>query len=457
MGKWLAILIALSISFGGEIDSFLNSLTVELSSPHSVESQQRGYFIGGGASYRAPSSTFQPVQVVPPSIRAGCGGIDITFGSFSYLKPEYFIEFAEKTISQAPGYAFDVALEIMCPQCSSIMKRLTALANQINAMALNSCQLLSNLSSRVKAEVLNNKVAGGGSDGWLTAVDTTLDSWTNMLSEFNTYLSNLGCTSPGCFLFAGYASLADRYVGEGGVSFWKTRNTKYLVRYLFGDVIKKSGTPGRYICVPPSPADRVFEVLSKLATGATNTVSVEGIDDNGRKVSLRFRSIYDYVKDNLDGIITNIENRTPLTASQLEFLARYDIPALGLLKLFASSPPSLRAIEDVLAKYLSWELTERFYFSLYSEYREILNKAEAMRKYPPDMTEEDKKCLDAIIEGHRASVVLEDVENEIKDKKGALLRKITLALRMYELERFIYSRFSRHPLIASYMFGKMME
>jgi len=461
MRKFLLVSFAfVSFGFAGEVDQFLNSLGVTLSSPHSVDAQARGYYFGGGASYKAPSAALQPFQVVPPSIRSGCGGIDITFGSLSYLEPDYFINFAQQVISQASGFAFDIALDIMCPQCSSIMKKLTALANQINAMSMNSCQLLANLSNRIKSEVLNNKVAGGGSEGWIKAIDDTLSSWSNTLGEFNNYLSALGCNNPNCYLFAGYRSIADRFVDEmqnsGIYSFWNTTNMKYMVRAIFGDIIKQGGTPSAYICV--SPDDSVVNDLLKLAS-ETGSIQVKGYDDGGNATTVFLQSVKDYVSLTLGGIVGKIINRQPLTAGEINFLAQYDIPALGILKILAPSPSALLVVKDILAEYLAYELTYQFVAGLYGEYAKLRSKVKNLRWESPDMDEQlIRVCVKEFIMNSDPGIrVITKLQRQIADKKSKLIGKLRFALDLYEMERFVYSKYSNNPLMASYVFGSLMR
>jgi conjugative transfer pilus assembly protein TraH len=45
----------------------------------------RGYY-GGTLSVRSPGRAFEIVQFAAPKIDAGCGGVDIFFGSFFYSK-----------------------------------------------------------------------------------------------------------------------------------------------------------------------------------------------------------------------------------------------------------------------------------------------------------------------------------------------------------------------------------
>lgn len=453
-------LIFVSLSQGGEVDQFLNNLGVSLSSPSAIEAQKRGYAFGGGVTYSAPSATFQPFRVVPPSIRGGCGGIDITFGSFSYLKPEYFIDFAQKTINQAPGFAFDIALDVLCPQCSSIMKKLNALANQINAMSMNSCQLLSNLSNRIKSEVLNKKVASGDEESWLEAVDSTLTGATELMSAFNDYLSNLGCTNPDCFVFAGYASLADRFLNEVP-SFWRTANMKYLVRYMFGDVLRLGRSPNyTYICL--SPVGNVADIV-KLAEKA-DSVTLKGWNDNGELTEVTFSggsTIRGWVRKRLDGIITKIINKQPLSASEYEFLSTYDIPALKILNVLAPYPLSLRAVQPHLEKYLAYKLLEEFIVYAYSNYEKIFAKVRNMKWESPDMESKIVECIKTLMnyESNKRADIVDKVIATAERARGDIVEKIKLALTVYELEKTHFARFpdTGSPALTGYMMGKVMK
>ena len=455
----LGSLAFLSFGLAGEVDQFLDSLGVSLSSGSSVEAQTRGYYFGGGASYRAPSAVLQPFQVVPPSINAGCGGIDLTFGSFSYLNPEYFVEFAKKVIAQAPGFAFDIALDIMCPQCSSIMKRLTSLSNQINAMSLNSCRAMANLSNWVRSEVLNINVAEGGSDSWLKAVDSLLSSWNSLVGEFNRQLANAGCTSPNCYLFAGYRSIADRFVGElsSVYPYWNTANMKYFIRALFGDVIRKgSSPPYTYVCIQSGQVKS--SDITRLAEAdplAEPIVELPGYDDDGNFRPVQFSTIRAYVHTTLSTIISKIINKQPLTSSELEFLAGYDIPALGLLRILSPSPSALLAIQSDLERYLAYELTYQFIAQLHTEYTKLVNKASNLIKEAPDMEKEAAACAMLVLDTGRSREFLEDLKETVDKKKQSIAERIRLAIDIYEMERIVYSKFSRHPLMASYMFGNV--
>lgn len=107
----------------------------------SITNQGSSYYSGGGYSYTAPSSTFQPLSVRPPSVKAGCTGISIDAGAFNYSGEE-MIAFLKSIISGAPGYAFNLAMQILCPSCTDLMNTINDISAMINSMQMDSCAAL---------------------------------------------------------------------------------------------------------------------------------------------------------------------------------------------------------------------------------------------------------------------------------------------------------------------------
>lgn len=50
---------------------------------------------------KVPNVTLTPFQVKAPSLKAGCGGIDMVFGSLGFLDKEQFVKFAEGILAAA--------------------------------------------------------------------------------------------------------------------------------------------------------------------------------------------------------------------------------------------------------------------------------------------------------------------------------------------------------------------
>ena len=95
----------------------------------------------GGMTVRNPIRNISIVAFDPPHFEAGCGGIDPYFGSFSLMSTKNIEAALKAIISNATGYAIQLALENVCSSCSKIAGRLQDLTQQINVDSYNTCQL----------------------------------------------------------------------------------------------------------------------------------------------------------------------------------------------------------------------------------------------------------------------------------------------------------------------------
>lgn len=104
-----------------------------------VKGQSAGYLLGGSLYMRTPVRNIQLISITLPSVNAGCGGIDAYLGAFSYINSDQLKALGKQILSNAIGYAFDLALEVTCPQCRSVMDHLQHLANNLNNMNISTC------------------------------------------------------------------------------------------------------------------------------------------------------------------------------------------------------------------------------------------------------------------------------------------------------------------------------
>lgn len=140
-------LIAYGDSEGGlqqEMDLMMNSMT-NTSRPDLVMSQRRGVLSGGFVSIRNRTLHTQPITLVPPSFGGGCGGIDLYGGSFSFINSDQFVTLMRSIAGNAGGYAFQLAINAMCPDCGSVMTDLQRKVQQFNQLFSSSCQLAQGL------------------------------------------------------------------------------------------------------------------------------------------------------------------------------------------------------------------------------------------------------------------------------------------------------------------------
>ena len=133
---------------GEQARSIFNSM-MNVTAPTAHMGQRRGVFDGGSLVARNRIMNESLWHIVPPSFDAGCGGIDLFAGSFSFISADQFQQLMRSIAANATGYAFEVALSAMCPTCVETMEALQKKIQGLNQGYLNSCQLAKGLVNDV--------------------------------------------------------------------------------------------------------------------------------------------------------------------------------------------------------------------------------------------------------------------------------------------------------------------
>ncbi|MEM4620940.1 MAG: conjugal transfer protein TraH, partial [Desulfurococcaceae archaeon] len=110
--------------------------------PNYFETQQRGYMTFGSFGLRLPTRSDYLFSIEKPHLRVGCGGIDLFLGGFSFMNPEYLVQKAQAMIQAAPFIAFDIALSVLWPQGSEIMKKVMSIIDALNQIQISECGII---------------------------------------------------------------------------------------------------------------------------------------------------------------------------------------------------------------------------------------------------------------------------------------------------------------------------
>jgi conjugative transfer pilus assembly protein TraH len=70
------------------------------------QDQTGGFYTGGRVFARSRVNNADLLSLQYPHYRAGCGGIDLFLGGFSYINAQQFIQLLRNIGSNASGYAF---------------------------------------------------------------------------------------------------------------------------------------------------------------------------------------------------------------------------------------------------------------------------------------------------------------------------------------------------------------
>jgi conjugative transfer pilus assembly protein TraH len=126
----------------GDLDQYFKGMgfSSNVTSPQAYHGQQAGYYTGGSLFARTPVRDVQLMEVELPGYRAGCGGIDLFTGGFSYVKYDEMVKLMRNILNNSAGYAFTLAMETATPELANVMKFIQDQAAKINRANINSCE-----------------------------------------------------------------------------------------------------------------------------------------------------------------------------------------------------------------------------------------------------------------------------------------------------------------------------
>lgn len=128
-------------SLNNTLDGVFNDMMSNSSPPGAYESTRRGVLSGGRYSARTKITRANLVYLDPPSISAGCGGIDLFGGSFSFINKDQLIQLARATAQNAAGLLFEVALKEMSAELADSVTKFLAKIQEMNDSMLDSCKM----------------------------------------------------------------------------------------------------------------------------------------------------------------------------------------------------------------------------------------------------------------------------------------------------------------------------
>ncbi len=186
----LAIMVLLPVqqaaansNLRNEMNRMFGSMS-NATAPGVFETNRRGVISGGSLVVRNKIMNTSIVAWQPPSFNAGCGGIDLFGGSFSFINKEQFVALARSIASNAAGYAFYLALDSMCPSCRSVIDNIQKKIQELNQFFGNSCQLAQGLvTDPVGSFEKAREVTGGLAKAVVGGAGDIFESMTGVTGE----------------------------------------------------------------------------------------------------------------------------------------------------------------------------------------------------------------------------------------------------------------------------------
>ncbi len=397
VGLFLSALALVCFSFQQSFGGFLDRVIIEYDKPVEVRGKEMTTFGGGGIRIRWEDQTYALVNAVPPSLKMGCGGIDINLGALGLLNFDQFGQLFEALMGPAGiMFAAQLALSSLCPQCSQVLQQLMNLANQLNQMQISKCgavQLAGALGDTLGREI-NKSILQGQQNTWAVSFQNAVASVESFLGTLNRHIAQY-CPNGKCglaLMLRGSCIVeeAAKEVNVGRFLGLDDRQLAAVVRGYLGDVCFAgqrairdafSGVPQEAMTPPDNwvgtPADFVSFIAGISATRSGNNIT--GLSCNGGgmsrpypffvvhqtndSVAWYFQLADVYIPDTIcmeskqlvERVFDAVKNRQPLSEEDKALLSAMPVGVFKLINYGSVYTGFLDGIKDDLAYYIAEE------------------------------------------------------------------------------------------------------
>jgi len=186
--------------------------------PASFQTTRRAALTGGSVYTRVPIMTERLLSLVPPSLDAGCSGIDFFAGSFSFINADQFVALMKATAANAAGYAFQLAMSAMCETCMAAIETLQKKVQELNQYFGNSCQLAQGIVNDTAAAMGFQRGSSASLINTAGGVADVFGSWTS--SDGENPEVKAANADPDAFAAKVQGNLVWRELQRHGVSNW---------------------------------------------------------------------------------------------------------------------------------------------------------------------------------------------------------------------------------------------
>lgn len=199
--KKLVIFLALTVfvsSASAGIMADLNSMFMSNSTaPTTLTTKDRVGVFGGSVSMRSPIKQINLVAFDPPRMNAGCGGIDLYGGSFSFINGQELIAIFRSVASNAAGLAFKAAIKVISPSLDSLITEFQTMLQAMNNLAKNSCSLAHLIVDPAEKSISNaidgDGVVGGAMSSMFSDTASALKGY---MQDATSFFNKVGEVNP---------------------------------------------------------------------------------------------------------------------------------------------------------------------------------------------------------------------------------------------------------------------
>lgn len=334
--------------------------SANVTGPTAFQGQSAGYYTLGNMAVRTPQETTQIAAIQMPSVRAGCGGIDIFTGGFSFINSDQLVAHMKSVASNAVSYAFMLALKSLSPIVADQIESLQKLANDVNQQNMSSCQ---------QAQAL---VGGlwGKNDTASMQICTDLSTYRGFYSD--RIAARHDCPNRMAQNLNNLPAQDKKVIPVNKNIAWEAtrqhpllasdRELAELLVTLTGTIIYRCpDNNGCVIDVLPAEGDK-DGIITKLLDGGTikvhrcDTIEVclNPVKYGGEQTLDPSKALSKRVEATLRGIVTKIQARQPLSAAEQDFLNLVTLPVYKMASVYtaqqgANAGNAMAGYADIIA------------------------------------------------------------------------------------------------------------
>lgn len=338
-----------------DMNSFWNEsvAAANVTGPTAYQGQSAGYYTLGNFALRSPQESANIAAIQMPAVRAGCGGIDLFTGGFSFINSDQLVALLKATASNAVSYAFMLALKSLSPIIADQMESLAKVAQDINSFNMSSCESAQALVASVwtRSDIASKQIC------------QDLGAYRGFYSD--RIQSRHGCGAQGGRMQTlGNLPAADKKAIPVNKNIaWEAikqhpllssdRELGELFMTLTGTIITRcpaNDTTGCVYDVLPAEA-RDRGVISAVLDGGTirthrcdEIVNCLNPSKFGQNITVSSTTaLRPRVAAMLSSIVTKIRNRQALTVAEQDFLNMVSLPVYKMASVYSAQQGSLAA------------------------------------------------------------------------------------------------------------------
>lgn len=352
----------------GQMNSFFNDAggAANVTGPSAFQGQSAGYYSMGNVWTRFPQKSVSPFNLQLPSARAGCGGIDLFSGSFSFINASEIVAMLKATANNALGFAFKLAIDSVSPEIGKVMDEFSQKAQLLNQMNISSCETAQALVGGIWPQMDTTRSticeAIGNSQGIFSDWAASRQGCNNGNQRDNTIAGNSD------------ASMKDQLVGEPHNYTWEAlkkagkfgafdQSFSEFIMTLVGTVITKpSDDPsvgGKVVMIGPAE-DAVVTALLDGTADAPPVKLLKCNDENCYEVGEQTLSVpaSSALRPRIEALIQSMNDKirsdTPLDAAEKQLLNIATVPIFKILSVqayahYSLSPGEIQAMSEIVA------------------------------------------------------------------------------------------------------------